>query len=136
MIQKGFGEDPKAWPNCGCRARFRPWRNGPSKVVEFKVDETWYRFLAERLPQVLDDEIKAHLEAFTRAQGLVTAEEIRKSLQISFPQTNPVDRDALPGVCNIIMVAHITKEGLSAAATLSPSPSPPNMLWFTNRRFS
>ena len=89
--------------------------------------------MAERLPVELDDEIKANTEAFAKASGLVTADDIRNALSISLPKTNPVDPVALPGVCNIIMVAHITKEGLPAA-TLSPSPRPPNMLWCTNRR--
>ena len=41
---------------------FRPFKDGPSIVVELKVTENgqskWKAFLAEQMPPVLEDEIK------------------------------------------------------------------------------
>ena len=103
----GFGSDPALWPNTGCGSRFKAWARGPSKVVEFFSDGKWYCFLAERLPEELDNEIKIVQETFARATGRLTVQDLMDSIKISFPETNPVDPVRLPGVHSIIMVAHI-----------------------------
>jgi hypothetical protein len=103
FVKHGFGEDMSKWPPWGCGAKFRPWRNGPSKVVEFKVitaagQEEWVCFMAARLPQELDDEIKVVQEHFHRARGRVTAAEILEAIPVVYPVTNAVDPKGLPGV--------------------------------------
>ena len=70
----------KAMPNvpeehwqrhCGvdfCGVKFVPWKKGASKVVELNVGGNVMAFLAERLPEQLDDEIKKLLHDWHVAQ--------------------------------------------------------------------
>ena len=58
QMVKNYGADKTIWPQPGCWANFIPWARGASKVIEFLADGQWYSFLASRLPDELDDEIK------------------------------------------------------------------------------
>ncbi len=91
------GENLKRWPDPGCGARFIPHARGPSKVVEMLVAGEWVCFLAERLPQLLDDEIKKQLEKWHEQLGHVTAEEMQAAIPIVYPKTNAFSAD-IPGV--------------------------------------
>jgi hypothetical protein len=62
-----FGRDRSKWPNPCRGARFLPWARGASKCVEFKTVEGWVSFLADRLPEQLEDEIMKVHEAFHKA---------------------------------------------------------------------
>ena len=35
-LRHEYGEDYTQWPKVGCGAKFRPWKNGPSRVVEMR----------------------------------------------------------------------------------------------------
>ena len=96
----GCGDEPDLWPgqDLGCGAKFAPWARGPSKVVEMKVEGEWVCFLAERLPDQLDDEIKKVQENWHRAQGQITVEEIKASIPLVFPSTNVINGKVYPGV--------------------------------------
>ena len=69
-------------------------------VVELMIPElnTWWSFMADRIPEALDDAIKAHKLAFIEAQKLLTAQEIMDQLPVVFPSTHIVDPKLLPGV--------------------------------------
>eukprot|EP00975_Prorocentrum_lima_P013557 2879640-Prorocentrum_lima.AAC.1 len=57
--------DVTKWPDVGCGTRFVPWARGASMVVEMQmVDRTWVAFMAERFPEVLEEEVKKVQEAF------------------------------------------------------------------------
>ena len=100
FIARGCGENPDLWPGASlcCGAKFAPWKRGPSKVVEMLVEGKWVCFLAERLPEQLDDEIKKVQEAWHRAQGQVTAEEIMAGVPLMYPVTNVINGTEYPGV--------------------------------------
>ena len=62
-----------------------------SQVVEMKLDDgTWMAFMTERLPQVVDDEIKKHHAALFMASQLLTVEQLFDKLPICFPMTHPI----------------------------------------------
>ena len=60
-----YDSDVSNWPTCGCSARFRPWGRGESKVVEMWSQRlgVWITFIADRIPEILDDKVKAHQAA-------------------------------------------------------------------------
>ena len=60
-----YDSDVSNWPTCGCSARFRPWGRGESKVVEMWSQRLgcWITFIADRIPEILDDKVKAHQAA-------------------------------------------------------------------------
>ena len=52
--------DIKNWPKIGCGATFVPWRAGRSQVVHIMSrDGVLHAFSAERMPEQLDNAIKA-----------------------------------------------------------------------------
>ena len=69
-------------------------------VVELYIKEldTWWSFMADRLPDALDDAIKGNQLKFMEAQKLLTAEEIKDQLPVVFPSTHVMDKDVFPGV--------------------------------------
>eukprot|EP00975_Prorocentrum_lima_P019300 4064021-Prorocentrum_lima.AAC.1 len=51
------------WPKIGYGARFMPWGRGASMVMDMQMKEgSWEAFMADRLAEVLDDEIKKALQ--------------------------------------------------------------------------
>ena len=58
----------------------------------------WEAVLAERLPTILDDEIKKHHAAFSVASDKLTPEQVYDALPISYPMTNVVDPNEMPGI--------------------------------------
>jgi hypothetical protein len=106
FVAAGLGDDPKLWPQVGCGKQFRPWKRGwrASKVVEMQVDGKWLRFLAEVLPERLDDEIKKVQEAFHIAAGQVTAEEMFSIIPVVYPST-VIEGIRTPGVSKFDLVA-------------------------------
>ncbi len=105
FVKHGLGEDPKFWPQTlGCGAKFAPWSRGPSKLKEIKVEGTCFCFLAERLPDALDDEIKNVQEAFHIAAGQVTAEEMFSIIPVVYPST-VIEGIRTPGVSKFDLAA-------------------------------
>ena len=61
LMMAKFGPDLKKWPQPGCSANFYPWRFGPSTVLEFQTAAgEWRAFRADKMPEKLDDVVKAH----------------------------------------------------------------------------
>jgi hypothetical protein len=91
-LEAEYGMDIAQWPNIGCGGGFRACSNGPSMVIEVRVDSeegTWEAFLSERLPPIIDDCIKGeHLAAFQKAMGKVSPDEIYDLLPMTFPKTH------------------------------------------------
>eukprot|EP00975_Prorocentrum_lima_P027969 5881046-Prorocentrum_lima.AAC.1 len=50
-------------------------------------DGTWMAFMAERLPQVLEDEIKRCSEAFYNAAGDLKLRSLKEVIPSAFPLT-------------------------------------------------
>ena len=97
IMTKKHGDDCCKWPKIGCTANFVPWKKGPSMVMELKTKSgEWSSFMSARLPQELDDAIKAKHAAFYLAQKNITADDLLESLPICFPMTHIVD--GFPGV--------------------------------------
>ena len=91
-----YGEVEK-WPQLGCESNFVPFKKGGSMVVEIKQENgEWTSFVAERLPEELDDEIKRVHAHFYMAQQDLTPEELKEILPISFPMTHNIK--GFPGV--------------------------------------
>ena len=92
-----YGDDWKKWPQPGCNSNFRPWRNGASMVVELKMGPNeWTSFMAERLPEELDDEIKKVHANYFLAQKDLTADELLDVLPIQFPMAH--NFQGFPGI--------------------------------------
>ena len=95
-IIKQYGSNIEWWPQPGCSAKFIPYARGASQVLEIQMpDGTWEALLCERVPEVLDKEIKRHLLEFHTACQRLTAEEIKASIPMTVPRTNASD---IPGV--------------------------------------
>ena len=100
----------KAMPNvpeehwqrhCGvdfCGVKFVPWKKGASKVVELNVGGDVVAFLAERMPEQLDDEIKNLLHEWHVAAGRVTPEDIMSCIPEALPKVNLIKESKIPGV--------------------------------------
>ena len=88
-----------------CGARYWPWKKGESQVVEIELSDPvtqrpeTFCFMAARLPQELDDEIKNHTGQWMLAAKNLSDEEILQSLPKVYPcAKNLVNGDLLPGV--------------------------------------
>ena len=79
-----------------CGAKFFPWKNGASKVIEIETDQGWIAFVAERLPEALDDEIKGKLYEWHQACKCLTAEDIRAAIPEVWPRCHLVPE--VPGI--------------------------------------
>ena len=61
-------------------------------VVEMMThDGKWISFMADRLPEQLDDAIKGHHAAFHMATLQMTPEELQEAIPMGFPMTRVVD---------------------------------------------
>ena len=115
LLQKQYGtleNLPSLMPQCGCGAKYRPWRHGEShQIVEVCVngrkphaphEETWLLFVADRLPNELDDEIKkvqSDGDHFIKAWAQLSDEEILSSIRKVYPREEmQIDPLRLPGV--------------------------------------
>ena len=98
-------------PQCGCGAKYVPWARGESQVVEVCVSgrnprnpkaERWIMFMADRLPQELDDEIKkvqSTGDHFIKAWQELSDEDILESIRKVYPREQmQIDPVRLPGV--------------------------------------
>ena len=83
------GSDYKLWPRIECGARFSPFKRGESQVAELRLEDgSWTAFSAERMPHILDDEIKkAHAE-FYKASTFLCADDLQDIIPITFPMTH------------------------------------------------
>ena len=79
----------ESWPKIGCHANFVPYKKGASQVVELRMGNgEWQSFMAERMPQELDDAIKGHHAKFYMAQKMLTPQELMDVLPCpSLPRT-------------------------------------------------
>ena len=69
-LKQEYGEDYTQWPKVGCGAKFRPWKNGPSRVVEMRQkDGQWIAVMADRMPPALDDATKGRHWEIANALG-------------------------------------------------------------------
>ena len=58
-------------------------------VVELKMGNgEWQSFIADRLPQELDDAVKGHHAAFFMAQKELTPDELFDVLPVAYPMTH------------------------------------------------
>ena len=72
------------WPHIGCGSKFRPWAKGASMVVELKMGNgEWQSFMAEQMPNELDDAINSHHAAFAMAQRELTPNDIFDILPVT-----------------------------------------------------
>ena len=68
-------------------------------MIEIQVGpQEWVAFPAERLPQILDDEIKKVLKEWHEACHRVTADDIKKWIPLVYPKTNILDPIQYPGI--------------------------------------
>ena len=90
-LAREYGKDFNDWPRIGCHQGFRAFRNGPSMVVEMKIDGEFQAFMSERLPEALDDAIKKrNYECFTKACDALSPQEIYDALPMCFPMTHTI----------------------------------------------
>ena len=88
-LKQEYGEDHDQWPEVGCGARFRPWTNGPLRVVEMRQsDGQWKAFMADRMPTALDDAIKGRHWEMAKALGQMSSRDLWESVPMIFPMTN------------------------------------------------
>jgi len=96
-LSKEYGNDFNLWPRIGCQQGFRPYRNGPSMVMELKIGGEYKAFMSERLPEALDDAIKKkNYNAFNRACQSMSPQEIYDSLPMCFPMTHVIKVNGKP----------------------------------------
>jgi len=131
-MEKSYGADKTIWPQPGCGAKFVPWARGASKVIEFLADGQWYSFVASRLPEELDDEIKKVLLTWHQACGRLTADEILNHIPEAFPKTG-LSTD-VPGVGKFDLVEWrakgeptLTQGGWIALCAVIASKEPMNL---------
>ena len=81
-----------------------PWAKGASQVLELNMgDGTWEAISAERLPAILDDEIKKNHREFLAATKLLSPEDLHDILPMSFPQTRVLPTP-FPGIARYLWV--------------------------------
>ena len=91
-------------PNPCCGARYVPWGRGESQVVEIDLEDENgilqpYCFIAARLPQQLDDEIKKKQAEWVRAQWQLSDKEIIGYLPKVYPcDKYLVNRELMPAI--------------------------------------
>jgi len=96
-LSREYGDDFNTWPRIGCQQGFRPFKNGPSMVMEMKIDGEYKAFMSERLPEALDDAIKKqNYHAFNNACKALTPQEIYDSLPMCFPMTHVIEVNGKP----------------------------------------
>ena len=96
-LAEEYGDDFNVWPRIGCQQGFRAFRNGPSMVVEMKIDGEFKAFMSERLPEALDDAIKKkNYDCFKGACAALTPQEIYNSLPMCFPMTHTIEVKGKP----------------------------------------
>ena len=95
-LNEQYGDD---WPALGCHSKFKPWAKGASMVLELHMgDGRWQAISADRLPAILDDEIKEKQREFLAATKLLKPDDLLEILPMSFPETYVLDRTLFPGV--------------------------------------
>ena len=98
-LRAKFGDDISKWPQIGCGANFYPFRNGYSMVVELRIQgDHWEAIAADRVPEILDNAIKAHQYEFYLQFRRMTPEELKEVVPVSLPMTHVMDPDLYPGV--------------------------------------
>ena len=79
-LRNAHGPDPRGWPQVGCGANFRPFKHGPSMVVELRTGpgkDDWTAFVSERIPTELDNAIKQKHADFYLAARDMSPEELK-----------------------------------------------------------
>ena len=86
MVQR-YGNDITLWPNVGCGCKYIPSALGPGLVCEVDGPEgETIAFLAEQIPEAIDDQIKAHQTHWDDATRRLTLEQLESVMPITFPQ--------------------------------------------------
>ena len=88
IMEPLHGADASLWPQPGCGSKFVPWAHGESQVIEFYATSRgeWVAFMAARMPQIIDDEVKKNQAAFYRAQSKLSPEVIMQTLPKVYPK--------------------------------------------------
>ena len=92
-LVQAYGGDWRKFPRVGCESRFGPYASGPSVVVEMdQPNGETTAFMAERMPTVLDDEVKKmNLELtkrFMESADKCDPQKIYDLLPMSFPMSH------------------------------------------------
>ena len=91
-LKDRHGDDVSTWPQIGCKSIFKPWARGASMVVEMLAENgKWLSFMADRLPEQLDDAIKGKQAAFHMATRLLSPQELQDVIPMGFPMTHEVE---------------------------------------------
>ena len=90
-----YGPDPKKFPHFGCGAHYRPWARGPSMVCEIKMNgKYWEAFLADHLPQALDDQMKkVNYDLLSRTFKKLTPQAVFQAIPVTMPMTHLATAD-------------------------------------------
>jgi hypothetical protein len=103
QLKTKFGDDLAGWPKIGCGAKFVPWGKGPSIVLELKLEDgSFEAFAADRIPTILDDEIKKAKAHFYMAAKTLTPQQLKDVIPMQFPITHVVDQATFPGALGFI----------------------------------
>ena len=95
MVTK-YRDNPDTWPSVGCGVRYRPWRNGLGMVLEFKAGDTWKCFLADVIPELLDNEIKQHQAEWNNALSCLSPDDVYDLIPVTFPRASPITVAGIP----------------------------------------
>ena len=88
-MRSEYSSDTSVWPANGCGAKFVPWARGLSMVVELQMaDDSVEAFASDRLPTILDDEIKRKKAEFYEAARKLEADELLDIIPVTFPMTH------------------------------------------------
>ena len=95
-----YGDDITAWPQRGCQAKFKPFARGASRVIEMRNSETgeWKAFLAARVPEQLDDEIKKVRAQFFQAMEKLEPQDVQDLIPMFMPKTHVIPGVATAGI--------------------------------------
>jgi len=96
-LSREYGADYNQWPIIGCQQGFRAYKNGPSMVMELKIDGEYKAFVSERMPEALDDAIKGrNYDKFRKVCDNLTPKELYDSLPMCFPMTHTISINGRP----------------------------------------
>jgi hypothetical protein len=90
MVNKQYGKLLSSEKMGTCGQLYRPFKDGASNVVEIKVDDDWYPFVTEMLPEVIVNRFKKAQAEWYRVSATSQAEEVRISIfeNQTHPRTN------------------------------------------------
>ena len=101
-LQSALGKSVVCWPMVGCGRQYKPWAFGQAMLVEYRdYGGQWKCFMADLIPDLLEDAIKSHQAVFTGALAAATPEQVYNLIPRVDPKANPVALagfDVFPGL--------------------------------------